>query len=283
MPSFPPPYWEPPLDRPKLAAVGAMLALVVLGSLLRGCGGDDAPRPVRAPEIGTPPPAVVAAGAPVTVSGRAASGVTVVLLDDDRPVPGAEVTADADGRFAVGAPDGLREGAHRLSVVARDALGQTAASTPFSLTIASATPTPTATPTVPTFSLQGTPVPWLDLTDAAALTWPSLAGDLAPGEMPTLRGAAAAGADIRFWEGATPIGATQADAEGRWTFPLPDLAPGTHRLRVVVGGRDGGVASGDWVVTVAGAPATAAATARPATGTPAAPAAAATGTPTALR
>lgn len=281
MPTLPPPYWEPPLDRPKLAAVGALLALAVLGTLLRGCGGARGPQPVRAPEIGTPPAAVIAAGAPVTVAGRAAAGVTVRLFDNDRPVPGAEVTADTDGRFALGAPEGLRDGAHRLSVVAQDALGQTAASTPFTLTIASATPTPTATPTVPTFTLQGTAVPWLDLADAAALEWPTLSDALQPGKMPTLRGAAAAGADIRFWEGATPIGATQADADGRWTFPLPDLAPGTHRLRVVVGGRDNGVASDEWVVTVAGA--TSPTAARTTTGTPAAPAPAASGTPTAVR
>lgn len=96
-----------------------------------------------------------------------------------------------------------------------------------------------------------------------------------------LRGAAAAGADIRFWEGTTPIGATQADADGRWTFPLPDLAPGTHRLRVVVGGRDNGVASDEWVVTVAGAASPTAA--RTASVTPAAPTPAASGTPTAAR
>lgn len=278
MPEMPPPYWEPPLDRPKLAAVGVGLVLVVLLSLLRGCGGDSGPRPVRAPEISVPPASVIAAGAPVTVSGKAAPGVTVRLLDNDKRVPRAEVTADTDGNWAVGAATGLTDGAHRLVVAVEDAAGQTAASTPFTLTIASATPSPTATPTIATFDLAGVDVPWIDLTDPAAAGFPALDGALTAGKMPTLVGSAAAGADIRFWEGQTPVGATQADANGRWTFPLPDLSPGTHRLRVkVTGGRDNAVESGEWVVTVAGGTASPAVAA---TGTPSAPAGTARATAT---
>ncbi|MCC7020937.1 MAG: hypothetical protein IT332_14335 [Ardenticatenales bacterium] len=288
MPELPPPYWESPLDRPKLAAVGVGLALVVLLSLLRSCGGDSGPKPVRAPEISTPPAAVIAAGMPVTVSGKAAPGLTVRLLDNDARVPKAEVTADADGNWSVGAPTGLKDGAHRLVVAVEDALGQTAASTPFTLTIASATPTPTAMPTVPTFNLAGADVPFIDLTDPASVVWPVLDGALSAGNMPTLVGSAAPGADIRFWEGRTPVGATQSDANGRWSFPLPDLSAGTHRLKVeVTGGPQNKAESAEWVVTVEGGTAAATASGTPAasgtpgaTGTPGAPAGTARATAT---
>lgn len=275
MPPLPPRYWEPPLDRPKLAAVGALFALLVLVTLVRSCSGAGAPRAAKPPSVATPAAASVAAGAPITISGQAAAGETIRLLDNDRPVADAQVTADPEGKWTLGAPKGLPEGAHRLAVSAEGVTGGPAASTPFTLTVASATPIPSATPTVPTFAVNGTAVPWIDLSNPETVQWPAVAAELKPGHMPTLRGTATAGADIRFWEGTTPVGATQADAKGRWSFPLPDLAAGAHKLRVIVGGGRGqGLQSGEWTITVAGATATptvtptASATPTPGKGTP---------------
>ena len=280
MPELPPPYWESPLDRPKLAAVGVGrdlgfrdAAVVVqqadrqagrrlAGHRHRHAGGDDGGG--RRRDLGRAYRLRAAVAAAAAQEGQ----------QDD------EGKADADGNWSVGAPTGLKDGAHRLVVAVEDALGQTAASTPFTLTIASATPTPTAMPTVPTFKLAGADVPFIDLTDPASVVWPVLDGALSAGNMPTLVGSAAPGADIRFWEGRTPVGATQSDANGRWSFPLPDLSAGTHRLKVeVTGGPNNKSESAEWVVTVEGGTSAGTASNTPvATGTPGTPTVGATAT-----
>ncbi len=104
------------------------------------------------PPGGPTPPHISSApasGSTVTLSGSAQPGDTVTVLEGGTPVGGPAI-AGSNGVWSV-VLTGVSPGAHTYTAVARDAAGdQSAASSPFTVTVAStsaATPTPTPVPT----------------------------------------------------------------------------------------------------------------------------------------
>jgi hypothetical protein len=104
------------------------------------------------PPAGPTPPHIAGgpvSGSTVTLTGTAQPGDTVTILEGGTPV-GSPAMARSDGVWTV-VLTGVSPGSHTYTAVAKDAAGgQSAASSPFTVTVAAtpaATPTPTPTPT----------------------------------------------------------------------------------------------------------------------------------------
>lgn len=98
-----------------------------------------------------------------------------------------------------------------------------------------ATPTPVASPTATAVgpAVQATPTP-VAPSPTATVPPPTFAG-LAEGAqlvggVSTLSGTAPAGAPVKLFADGQLIGETVAGPDGKWTLPLPALAPGEHTL-----------------------------------------------------
>ena len=201
--------WERPLDIFKLVVtVFLATALVVL--------------PLRpgAETLVTAAPAFIRPRSGATFGGEelralestAEPGATVRFFDGEKLL--GEATADTQGRVELPLPTPLPEGPHNVRAVVVDKNGkEVAVSEAVAFTI------------LPAWVSPVTP----------AITQPAGGATLEADEVTTLEGTAAPGAKVQIFEGATQLGETTADAEGRWRFELPEaLAEGAHTLHFVV-------------------------------------------------
>ncbi len=100
-----------------------------------------------------------------------------------------------------------------------------------------------AMPVAPATATPAAAVAQVSPTPATTTVAPPTFADLAEGArlMPgvsTLSGTAPAGAVVRLFAGDRLIGETMAGPDGRWSMPLPALAPGEHTLIVRAFGAD---------------------------------------------
>jgi hypothetical protein len=166
-----------------------------------------------------------------TLSGKAAAGARVNILDGSTLI--GTVTADRDGRWSFTAPS-LADGEHSLTAVVRDG-GSKIVSKPLGVTV------DTVAPAAPTIALA-----------AASDTGSSAVDGLTSDATPTLSGTAEARATVTIFDGTTVLGTTVADKSGAWSFTSGTLADGSHSLTAQATDRAGnlGIASAAVGITV---------------------------------
>ncbi|MDZ7277432.1 Ig-like domain-containing protein [Pantoea eucrina] len=151
------------------------------------------------------------------LSGQAEAGSTVIVYDGSTVV--GSTTADALGAWRF--TPTLTDGTHALSVVVRDAAGNSSIpSASLTVTVDTAAP-PAASNLVLTNDIGG-----------GALTIPN--GGLTNDSTPVLSGTAVANALIQVYEGTTVVGSATADADGNWRVTTSTLSDGTHTLSITV-------------------------------------------------
>jgi len=168
------------------------------------------------------------------LSGTAEAG-SLVTVSDGTTVLGS-ATADAEGNWSFTSPV-LAEGAHSLSATVTDTTGNVSA------------PTDALSFTVDTVA----PDAALGLTlvndqSGAAIPVDSATNDTTP----LLSGTAEPGSVVTLFDGETALGSATVDAEGNWSFAVPELAAGDHSLTATVTDAAGntGAASAAYVFSV---------------------------------
>ncbi|HUW11268.1 MAG TPA: Ig-like domain-containing protein [Anaerolineae bacterium] len=144
-----------------------------------------------------------------TVDGTAAAAALVLLYSGEDLL--GETTADGDGAWSFPLPLDLPAGEHTLRAVAVDEGGDPVAeSEPVGVEV---------------FQLALSPAPPTILAPEG--------GSVAAGD--TMQGTATASALLQIFDGETLLGEVTSDADGNWSFRLPDdLISGEHTLRAVV-------------------------------------------------
>lgn len=148
------------------------------------------------------------------ITGKADAGNKVVVYDGVRPI--GSVIADANGNWTITPTVDLKAGAHNFAAIAQDTAGNYGASSALvNVTITSSAVTPP------------TPI----ITDDHGL--PIVAGGTTADAKPQISGSGPAGDIITVYDGATPIGSTKINPDGKWTFtPTTDLSNATHAITV---------------------------------------------------
>ena len=150
------------------------------------------------------------------LSGTAAAGGTVTVLDGATVLGTA--TVDADGNWSFTAPT-LSEGAHSLSATVTDATGNSSApSESIGFSIDTGAPAAAAD---------------LLLTNDASDT-AIAAGGTTNDSTPVLSGTAEPGGTVSISNGATLLATVPVAADGSWSYTLPTLAEGSYSLTTVV-------------------------------------------------
>jgi beta-glucanase (GH16 family) len=145
-----------------------------------------------------------------TLSGVAQAGAAVAIYDGTRPL-GASAVADANGNWSVSLGV-LANGAHSLTAIATNGTGvASAASAALAFTV------DTQPPAAPT-----------NLADSSVVS--GYVCKSANGAGQALTGSAEAGATVVVFDGSTALGNTTADANGKWSFTLGQLADGHHAV-----------------------------------------------------
>jgi hypothetical protein len=168
--------------------------------------------PASPPTILLPEPAELLTSE--AVWGTASPHALLLVYEGDTLL--AEATADADGHWSFQLPDDLSAGQHTVRAVSVDLAGE-----------------PLAESEAATFEV----LP-LVLSAARPIILLPETGLVVAGEM--IEGLAWAGADMMLYDADTLLGEATADADGYWTFLLPDdLSAGEHVLRAIVVDEDG--------------------------------------------
>jgi len=150
------------------------------------------------------------------LSGTAAAGGTVTVLDGATVLGTA--TVDADGNWSFTAPT-LSEGAHSLSATVTNATGNSSApSESIGFSIDTGAPAAAAD---------------LLLTNDASDT-AIAAGGITNDSTPVLSGTAEPGGTVSISNGATLLATVPVAADGSWSYTLPTLAEGSYSLTTVV-------------------------------------------------
>ncbi|MEZ3500634.1 Ig-like domain-containing protein [Pantoea sp. KPR_PJ] len=150
------------------------------------------------------------------LSGTAEAGSIITVSDGDAVLGTTTVNGDGSWSFSVPA---LSEGAHSLSVVVTNPIGNSSApSEPVAFTIDITAPATAA-------ELQ------LSRDDNGN---PIVVGGVTNDTTPVLNGTAEANSLITIYDGDTVLGSVTATAEGIWSFTSPALDEGTHSLTTIV-------------------------------------------------
>jgi nucleoid-associated protein YgaU len=256
-----------------LFGVAALIAAVIFG--LRSWQPDPPPRaiaPTSAPTVAatatapaqTPAPAAsrvrpsfdvvrVSPSGDAVIAGRAAPNASVAILDGGKEI--GRVTADGRGEWVFVTVEPLAEGAHDLTLSARDTDGTEATSersvaivVPPRGSIAGSGGGPLAAllPTEP-----GRAGPNLLQTPGGGVASPGVGGPRVTidaidygekGEV-TVAGRGSPAAALRLYLDNRPVGETRMDADGKWVVRIPELAPGFYMMRADELGADGKVAA----------------------------------------
>ncbi|MEB4674188.1 Ig-like domain-containing protein [Enterobacteriaceae bacterium G50] len=151
------------------------------------------------------------------LSGTAEAGATIIIRDNGTQI--GTVQADTSGAWSFTPGSTLAEGSHRFTATATDSAGNVSGSSAgFTLNV------DTVAPTSPVITA---------VEDNVGGTTPLTNGQLTNDSQPTLTGTAEAGATITVSDNGTPLGTTQADGNGNWSFtPGAPLGEGNHSLTV---------------------------------------------------
>jgi hypothetical protein len=149
-----------------------------------------------------------------TITGQAGAGNTVTLREGSTVLGTAAATAG--GTWSISVSPALADGIHNLTATATDAVGNTSsASTALSLTILTVVQPPANLALVP-------------------------GGDI---HTPTITGTAAANSTVQVFDGSVPLGTTQANATGAWSYAVPTRADGQHTFFAVATDNAGNVSA----------------------------------------
>ncbi|MCE0489776.1 Ig-like domain-containing protein [Pantoea sp. Mb-10] len=160
------------------------------------------------------------------LSGQAEANSTVIISDGSTVI--GSTTADALGAWRF--TPTLTDGTHALTVVVRDAAGNSSIpSASLTVTVDTAAP-PAASDLVLTNDIGG-----------GAVTIPN--GGLTNDSTPVLSGTAIANALVQVYDGTTLIGSATADADGNWRVTTSALSDAVHTLNVTVTNSVGNVSA----------------------------------------
>ena len=254
-----------------LFGVAALIAAVIFGS--RSWQPDPPPRaiaPTSAPTVAatapaqTPAPAAtrvrpsfdvvrVSPSGDAVIAGRAAPNASVAILDGGKEI--GRVTADGRGEWVFVTVEPLAEGAHDLTLSARETDGTEATSersvaivVPPRGSVAGSGGGPLAAllPTEP-----GRAGPNLLQTPGGGVASLGAGGPRVTidaidygekGEV-TIAGRGTPGAALRLYLDNRSAGEARVDADGKWVVRIPELAPGFYMMRADELGADGKVAA----------------------------------------
>ncbi|HWX01532.1 Ig-like domain-containing protein [Collimonas sp.] len=149
------------------------------------------------------------------ISGTAEANSIVILMDGATVL--GSVQADGKGNWSISSPD-LSDGSHDLTATATDAAGNVSAPSadyPFIVDTV-----PPAAPLINTVLDSQEPV----VGDVRSN------GGVTNDNHPVISGTAEANSIVILMDGATVLGSVQADADGNWSIPSPDLSDGSHDL-----------------------------------------------------
>ncbi|MBB5456379.1 hypothetical protein HDG36_007968, partial [Paraburkholderia sp. Kb1A] len=154
-----------------------------------------------------------------TLVGKGEPGDTIVVIDNGTPVGETEVDEDGNWSFTPDTP--LDEGKHEFTVVERDEAGNEGKpSDPFVVVVDTTPP--------------GQPVIGEVIDDVGLVQGPVGNGGSTDDTTPTLKGKGEPGDTIIVIDNGTPIGETQVDEDGNWSFtPDTPLDEGKHEFTVV--------------------------------------------------
>ncbi|WP_420795123.1 Ig-like domain-containing protein [Enterobacter cloacae] len=149
-----------------------------------------------------------------TISGTAEPGSTITLKDADGNVIGTGKTG-SDGKFTIDLGTPLTNG-EQITATATDPSGNTS---------------PGTTVTAPDITVPDAPDILLVNDDVGSKAGPLENGERTDDPRPTFSGIGEPGSTITFYDNGKPIGTTQVDAKGSWSFtPTTDLANGSHTI-----------------------------------------------------
>ncbi|MGB7800843.1 MAG: BapA/Bap/LapF family large adhesin [Buttiauxella sp.] len=156
-----------------------------------------------------------------TLSGTGEVGATINIYDNGNPTPIGTVTVPDGGNWTFTPAPALAEGAHSLTAVATDPVGNVGLpSAVFTLTVDTIVP---VAPGIPTVTDDQTP----GLGTIAN-------GGSTNDTTPTISGTGTAGDTITILDNGAPLGTTTVRADGSWSFtPATELTKPDHSITVI--------------------------------------------------
>ncbi|MDH6150908.1 hypothetical protein OKW46_004833 [Paraburkholderia sp. WSM4179] len=154
-----------------------------------------------------------------TLVGKGEPGDTIVVIDNGTPVGETEVDEDGNWSFTPDTP--LDEGEHEFTVVERDPAGNESRPSEPHVVIVDTTP-------------PDQPVIGEVIDDVGLVQGPVGNGESTDDTTPTLVGKGEPGDTIVVIDNGTPVGETEVDEDGNWSFtPDTPLDEGEHEFTVV--------------------------------------------------
>ncbi|MDH6150915.1 hypothetical protein OKW46_004840 [Paraburkholderia sp. WSM4179] len=154
-----------------------------------------------------------------TLVGKGEPGDTIIVIDNGTPI--GETQVDEDGNWSFTPETPLDEGEHEFTLVERDPAGnESEPSDPWTVIVDT---TPPGKPSIDEV-----------IDDEGAIQGPVGNGESTDDTTPTLVGKGEPGDTIIVIDNGTPIGETQVDEEGNWSFtPDTPLDEGEHEFTLV--------------------------------------------------
>lgn len=174
-----------------------------------------------APHTGPIPDGGVTNDSRPVLVGTGTPGDTVTVIDNTTGKPIGTAIVDPDGNWTVTPTDPLDDGKHDFTVIDTDPAGNDSDPSPVKTIIVDTTP-----PNKPFIT---------EVDDnVGAVTGPIAAGGTTDDAQPVIKGTAEPNSVVTVYDGTTPLGSAQVDANGDWTFQPPfPLANGPHDLTAV--------------------------------------------------
>jgi hypothetical protein len=154
-----------------------------------------------------------------TLAGTAEAGATILVSDNGGLL--GTVLADGAGSWTFTPTTPLANGGHSLTIVARDASGNSSPPSPaFAFTVDATAPVAPAILSV--------------ADDAGSIQGALTNGGVTDDTLPVLTGSAEAGVAIAILDNGAQIGTANADGVGAWSFtPAAPLSQGSHSFTII--------------------------------------------------